>query len=70
MASPSVFALAKLALGAQCSTSPIWHVAETTGCRSEGDQDFKFKHSYSSNKCSLKILQSLFLSVRIEPFFG
>lgn len=47
-------------IGAQYSPSPIQHVAEVTGCRVEGDQDFKFKHSYSSTKCSLKIFQSIF----------
>lgn len=57
VASPSVFVLAVLAPGAQGSASPIRHVAETTGCRSEGDWDFKFKRSYSSNKCSLKIFR-------------
>lgn len=39
---------------AQYSATLIQHVTETSGQRSEGDQDFKFKHSYSSSKCSLK----------------
>lgn len=60
MASLSVFVFVIFALGAQCSMSPTWHVTETTGCRSESDQDLKLKCSYPPNKCSLKIFLSFF----------
>lgn len=63
MASPNVFVLARLVLCAWYSASPTQHVSETAGHSSEGDQDFKFKHSYSLRNCSLKTPHSLHFPV-------
>lgn len=63
MASPNVFVLAGLVPCAWYSASPTQHVTETAGHRSGDDQDFKFKHSYSLSKSSLKKPQSLYFSV-------
>lgn len=58
-ASPNVFMLVVVVPCAQYSAS----LTETSGHRSDGDQDFKFKHPYSSSKYSLKTLQSLYFPV-------